>query len=80
MAKYRTFDPVTLYPPSEAGPGLGFSPQTLAKWRCLGGGPEYLKMHGRIFYVGEALNAHQADAERGGTPAPAEAARDAGAA
>lgn len=74
MAKYRTFDADTLYTPNEAADGLGFTVQTLAKWRCLGGGPEYLKMHGRIFYVGAKLNAHQATAERGGTLVPAEAA------
>ena len=67
-------EPDTLYPPGEAAAGLGFTAQTLAKWRCIGGGPEYLKMHGRIFYLGKALNAHQAAAERGGTPAGAEAA------
>ena len=73
MAKLQCFDPQTLYTPLAAASGLGFTAQTMAKWRCLGGGPVYLKMHGRIFYVGAKLNAHQAAAIRGGAPAPAEA-------
>jgi len=74
MAKLQCFDQDTLYTPLAAADGLGFTVQTMAKWRCLRCGPEYLKMHGRIFYVGAKLNAHQASAIRGGAPAPAEAA------
>jgi hypothetical protein len=74
MAKLQCFDPDFLYPPSEAAPGLGFTVQTLAKWRCLGCGPEYRKQNGRITYLGKKLNDYQATAEIGGTPAPAEAA------
>jgi hypothetical protein len=70
MAKYQCFDPVTLYPPEEAAEGLGFTAKTLAQWRWKGCGPEYRKLHGKIHYLGRALNAYQADAERGGTPTP----------
>jgi hypothetical protein len=56
-----------LYRPREINE---FAEQTLAKWRCLGNGPAYLKIGGRIFYAGSALNAWIASAERGGTPTP----------
>ena len=68
------FDAERAYLPNEVTDATGFAGQTLAKWRCLGSGPAYLKISGRIFYSGSALNAWIASAERGGTPAPAEAA------
>ena len=67
------FDPELDYLPGEVTKKTGFAPQTFAKWRCLGSGPAYLKIGGRIFYSGCALNAWIASAERGGTPAPSEA-------
>ncbi len=68
------FDSKRDYRPKEVWEATGFAEQTLAKWRCLGSGPAYLKIGGRIFYCGSALNAWIASAETGGTPTPAEAA------
>ena len=68
------FDSERDYFPNEVTEATGFAEQTLAKWRCLGSGPAYLKIGGRIFYSGSALNAWVASAERGGTPTTAEAA------
>lgn len=70
MVRFQGFDPGALYTVQEAAEGLGFSPITLNKWRSEGGGPSYLKLRGRIFYRGDALNGWQATAETGGTPAP----------
>lgn len=64
------FDDDQIYRPNKVSDYTGFAEQTLAKWRCLGSGPAYLKISGRIFYSGSALNAWIASAERGGTPAP----------
>ena len=61
------FDDKRLYRPREVDL---VAEQTLAKWRCLGSGPAYLKIGGRIFYAGSALNAWIDAAERGGTPEP----------
>ncbi len=68
------FDPECDYLPNEVREATGFADQTLAKWRCFGSGPAYLKIGGRIFYSGSALNAWIASAERGGTPTRSEAA------
>jgi hypothetical protein len=47
-----------LRPPREAGIYLGnTAPQTLAKWRVYGTGPEFIKLNGRIFYEETALDA-----------------------
>jgi hypothetical protein len=35
----------------------GIAKQTLAKWRCLGGGPEFVRVGSRIFYEHRALDA-----------------------
>ena len=71
MVQFQGFDSDGLYTPEEAAAGLGFAVKSLAKWRGEGGGPAYLKLRGRIFYRGEALNAWQvAAAETGGTPTP----------
>ena len=74
MVKFQGFNPDNIYTPREAAGDFPFAVQTLAKWRCLGSGPSYLKISGRIFYQGSVLNAWLASAERGGTPVPAEAA------
>jgi hypothetical protein len=36
--------------PPKAAEYLGISEGTLAKWRVSGGGPQYLKLAGRVFY------------------------------
>jgi hypothetical protein len=47
-----------LMPPAAAGDYLGgIAVQTLAKWRCLGGGPEFVRIGARIFYEQSALDA-----------------------
>lgn len=35
----------------------GIQPTTLAKWRCIGGGPEFTKVGGRVFYDVRVLDA-----------------------
>jgi hypothetical protein len=47
-----------LMPPEAAANYLGgIAKQTLAKWRCLGGGPEFVRVGSRIFYEQSALDA-----------------------
>ena len=36
--------PLRLVPNAEAAELLGVRPQTLRKWRCLGGGPPYIRL------------------------------------
>lgn len=36
--------------------GIEFSPCTLEKWRCRGGGPEYKKISMRVYYERSALD------------------------
>ena len=72
--KFQPFDPDCIYSPTEVESETPFTRKTLAKWRWLGCGPEYRKLHGRIFYRGSTLNAWIAAAKTGGTPTPAEAA------
>lgn len=36
--------------------GVEFSPHTLEKWRCRGGGPEYKKISMRVYYERSALD------------------------
>lgn len=40
---------------AEAADLLRLAPQTLNKWRCIGGGPSYLKIGGRVVYDRGAL-------------------------
>ncbi len=68
MLKFQPFDSDGIYSPKEVEKETPFTEKTLAKWRWLGTGPEYRKLHGRVFYCGSALNAWIASAERGGTP------------
>ena len=39
-----------LYDPEEASDYLRVARQTLARWRCYGLGPRFVRMGGRIFY------------------------------
>ena len=66
----KLFDDGQIYRSHKVAEQTGFADQTLAKWRCLGSGPAYIKIGGRIFYSGSALNHWISSAERGGTPAP----------
>ncbi len=68
MMKFQPFQGDAIYTPNEVAMDTPFTEKTLAKWRWLGTGPEYHKLHGRIFYRGAALNGWLASAERGGTP------------
>ena len=44
---YRTSDPELL---------VIATPGTMAKWRCLGIGPPYIRFGGRVLYLGKDLN------------------------
>jgi hypothetical protein len=47
-----------LMPPAAAGEYLGgIAKQSLAKWRCEGRGPEFVRVGGRIMYERSALDA-----------------------
>ncbi len=60
--------------PKEAAEILGMSPQTLANWRSMGGGPRWLKVGGRVFYEYRELNEFR---ERGIVPRDLPLAKDA---
>jgi hypothetical protein len=60
--------PKRLYPPSAAGERLGgTAEQTLAKWRCRGEGPAYVKIGSRVYYEESALDAYIASRRRTST-------------
>ena len=40
----------TLIPSSQAPSYLGIARQTLARWRCEGGGPKFVKLGRLVFY------------------------------
>lgn len=40
---------------------LDLAPATLRRWRCVGGGPEYLKLGGAIRYRQSALDRFEAE-------------------
>lgn len=50
-----------LLKPREAGAEIKTSEATLASWRCLGKGPKYVKLGGKIFYRRGDLQAYVAD-------------------
>lgn len=39
-----------LLPSRQAAEQIGLSEKTLVTWRCLGKGPRYVKMGGKVFY------------------------------
>jgi hypothetical protein len=45
----------TLLTSAEAAEFLRLRPSTLAKYRCVGGGPDFSKLGGRVVYPREAL-------------------------
>jgi hypothetical protein len=59
--------PNTLFAPTETANYLRVSIATLARWRCEGSGPAYLKRRGRIFYKASSLLAYIEGNERRGT-------------
>jgi hypothetical protein len=59
-----------LLTPADAAQYLGgLHVQTLAKWRCQGSGPEYVRLGSRIFYEVSALDVFIADRRRSSTSA-----------
>ena len=52
-----TFDDEALLLPQEAADHLRMRVQTLANWRCYGGGPEFTRVGNRIFYPMSKLQA-----------------------
>ena len=49
--------PRRLFDPQEASDYLRMARQTLARWRCQGLGPRFVRIGGRIFYDVADLNA-----------------------
>jgi hypothetical protein len=49
---------------------LGSEPQTLAEWRWKDRGPDWVKIHGRIWYYQKALDAYIAEGRRRPGPEP----------
>jgi Helix-turn-helix domain len=45
-----TPSPKRLFDPQEASAYLRIAKQTLARWRCYGLGPRFVRIGGRIFY------------------------------
>jgi predicted site-specific integrase-resolvase len=56
-----------LLPPDIVAEALGVSVATLARWRCTGSGPTYIKAGGRIGYEAEDLEAFKARNRRAST-------------
>jgi predicted site-specific integrase-resolvase len=50
-----------LLTPAETAARLRASLPTLARWRCDGSGPKYLKRGGRVFYRENDLAAYEGD-------------------
>ena len=46
-----------LFDPAEASAYLRVAKQTLARWRCYGTGPPFVRIGGRIFYDSTDLDA-----------------------
>lgn len=69
MLKFRPFEDDAIYSPKEVSDETPFSEKSLAQWRWKGCGPEHMKLHGRVFYRGSALNAWLASGERDGAEA-----------
>jgi hypothetical protein len=46
-----------LFDPQEASDYLRIAKQTLARWRCYGLGPRFVRIGGRIFYDASDLDA-----------------------
>jgi predicted site-specific integrase-resolvase len=43
--------------PEEAGRFIGAAVQTMARWRCEGGGPPFIRVGRKIMYAAEDLTA-----------------------
>jgi hypothetical protein len=74
MSMTMTFDDDALLLPQEAADYLRMKIQTLANWRCYGGGPEFTRVGNRIFYPMSKLPAfiriYSSTSEYGKPPAP----------
>jgi hypothetical protein len=74
MSMTMTFDDDALLLPQEAADYLRMKIQTLANWRCYGGGPEFTRVGNRIFYPMSKLRAfiriYSSTSEYGKPPAP----------
>jgi hypothetical protein len=57
MAKGIPFMPIKLLKPSDLCQQIGNTNNYWAKLRCSGGGPEFLKIGGRIFYEEDRVQA-----------------------
>jgi hypothetical protein len=56
MSVSTTFDDDdALLLPQEAANYLRMSVQTLANWRCYGGGPKFTRVGNRVFYYGQRI-------------------------
>jgi hypothetical protein len=53
-------EPALSYSPAETATYLGVTTQTLAKWRCAGRGPSYMKIGRAISYRGRDILAFEA--------------------
>lgn len=51
---------MSLLKPNEAARELGRRPQTLARWRCEGVGPAFLRLNGRCYYDSADIEAYKA--------------------
>ena len=56
-----------LFDPDETAAYLRVARQTLAKWRCIGTGPRFVRIGGRIFYDVADLETFIADRKFGST-------------
>ena len=69
-------DPSLLYLTTpEAAKFLRLRPATLARWRCVGGGPPFRKFGGRVVYSQEELKAYAEATRRVSTSDPGAAKR-----
>ena len=56
-----------VHPPKVAAQRLGVSEASLARWRCDGSGPAFVKIGGRVGYLDEDLDAYLERARRSTT-------------
>lgn len=63
----HTDDPNDLISPEVAARNLGVTENCLAKWRCLGGGPKFVKIGRRIRYRRTDLDAFITERVRAST-------------
>jgi predicted DNA-binding transcriptional regulator AlpA len=64
---HRTDDPNDLIAPETAARNLGVTENCLAKWRCCGGGPRFVKIGRRVRYRRTDLDAFITERVRAST-------------